>query len=342
VITTLFELWGLQFIFLISGASILFALRPGRALQFLRDRTLRLLVPLALGMLVLAPPQIYLERLTHGDFQGSFFQYLPRYFASNFAWTGVHLWYLEYLFLFTLVLMPLFLWLEGPSGQRVMEWISRYSRRPGAIFLWVLPLALVLSLADPFGLMRPAPPEAVARLIIFPFFVVCGFVIFREAGIQAAIIRQRRAALILTLAATATMPVVATGLKEWGWRLDLPRLALIMTLAGLLAWACILTLLGFGMRYLNGNHPLLAYANEAVLPVYILHQPVILLIGYFVIPLALPIAVKYLIIAPLAFGLTLGLYEYGIRRWSVVRRVFGLKPRDVEQYRPTRLAQPSL
>jgi glucans biosynthesis protein C len=115
-----------------------------------------------------------------------------------------------------------------------------------------------------------------------------------------------------------------------------------MTLAGLLAWAYILTLLGFGMRYLTANHPLLAYANEAVLPVYILHQPVILLIGYFVVPLALPIAVKYLIIAPLAFGLTLGLYEYGIRRWNVVRRVFGLKPRDVEQYRPTRIAQPSL
>jgi glucans biosynthesis protein C len=342
VIATLFELWGLQFIFLISGASILFALRPGRALQFLRDRGLRLLVPLALGMLVLAPPQIYLERLTHGDFQGSFFQFLPRYFASDFAWTGVHLWYLEYLFLFTLLLMPLVLWLERPSGQRVMEWLSRFSRQPGAIFLWVLPLALLLSLVDPFGLMRPAPAEAILRLIIFPFFVVCGFVIFQDRSIQQAIVRQRRAALTLALVASATMPVVATGLNEWGWRLDLPRLALIMTLAGLLAWAYILTLLGFGMRYLTANHPLLAYANEAVLPVYILHQPVILLIGYFVVPLALPIAVKYLIIAPLAFGLTLGLYEYGIRRWNVVRRVFGLKPRDVEQYRPTRIAQPSL
>ena len=51
----------------------------------------------------------------------------------------------------------------------------------------------------------------------------------------------------------------------------------------------------------------------------------ILIIGYFVIPLALPIAVKYLIIAPLAFGIVLGLYEYGVRRWNLARRVFGMK-----------------
>jgi peptidoglycan/LPS O-acetylase OafA/YrhL len=342
VITSLFELWGLQFIFLISGASILFALRPGGAVHFLRDRALRLLIPLALGIVVLAPPQVYLERLTHGDFQGSFFQFLPRFFDGDFAWTGVHLWYLEYLFLFTLVLMPLFIWLRRPAGQRVIDWLSHFSMQPGAIFVWVLPFALLLILVDPFGLMRPAPSEAILRLVIYPLFVVCGFVIFLDDGIQQAIIRQRRAALILTLVASATMPVVAMGIKEGGWKLELPFFALVMTLAVLLAWSYILTFLGFGMRYLRANRPLLAYANEAVLPFYILHQPVILLIGYFVIPLALPIAVKYLIIAPLAFGITLGLYEYGVRRWSLVRRVFGLKARKVERYSPTRMAQPSL
>jgi peptidoglycan/LPS O-acetylase OafA/YrhL len=342
VITSLFELWGLQFIFLISGASILFALRPGGALRFLGDRALRLLVPLALGILVLAPPQIYLERLTHGDFQGSFLQYLPRYFQGDIAWTGVHLWYLEYLFLFTLVLMPLFIGLERPAGQRFMDGFSRFSSRPGAIFLWVLPFGLLLSLLDPFGWMRPAPPEALLRLVIYPFFVVGGFVIFRHAGLQQAIIRQRRVALALAVVATAIMPVFALGIKARGGEMDLPFVALVMTLAGLLAWAYILTFLGFGMRYLNANRPLLAYANEAVLPFYILHQPVILLVGYFVIPLALPIAVKYLIIAPLAFGLTLGLYEYGVRRWNPVRRVFGLKARRVEQHSRARMTQPSL
>jgi glucan biosynthesis protein C len=331
IFTGIFELWGMPLIFAISGASIFFALRPGGARRFLRDRFWRLLVPLALGILVLAPPQIYLERLTHGDFQGTFFQFLPRFFDGNFAWTGVHLWYLEYLFLFTLVLTPLFVWLKRPSGQRAIGALSRFSIRPGTIFLWAVPSVLLAILLDPFGLLRPALPEAILRLVAYPLFLVYGFLVFADDGIQQAIIRQRRAALVMALILSPAPPLVSLGITEWGWTLNLLSFALVMTLAGLLIWSYILAFFGYGMCYWNVNRPLLAYANEAVLPFYILHQPVILLIGYFVIQLALPIAVKYLIIAPLAFGITLGLYECGVRRWNWVRRVFGLKARKVER-----------
>ena len=325
IIISIFNLWGMQLMFAISGATIFFALRPGGAVRFLRDRVMRLVVPLALGILVLAPPQVYLERLTHGQFQGTLFQFLPRFFDGDFAWTGVHLWCLEYLFVFTLVLTPLFVVLKRPASQRAIGVLSQFSARPGAIFFWVLPFALLLILVDPLGLARPALPEAILRLVMYPLFMVYGFLIIADDGIQQAIIRQRRAALILALVSSATMPVIALGIEEWGWELDLPAFALVMIAAALLSWSYILTILGYGMRYLNANHPLLAYANEAVLPFYILHQPVILIIGYFVIPLALPIAVKYLIIAPLAFGIVLGLYEYGVRRWNLARRVFGMK-----------------
>jgi len=101
----------------------------------------------------------------------------------------------------------------------------------------------------------------------------------------------------------------------------------VMTLGSLLILSTLLAILGYGMRYLTANRRLLAYANEGVLPFYILHQPVILVLGYFVIPLPLSILAKYLIIAPLAFGITLGLYEFGVRRVNPVRRVFGLKLR---------------
>ena len=87
--TSIFDLWGMPLIFAISGASIFFALRNGGAIRFLRERALRLLVPMALGILVLAPPQVYLDRLTHGKFNGSFFEFIPHFFEfSNFAWNG--------------------------------------------------------------------------------------------------------------------------------------------------------------------------------------------------------------------------------------------------------------
>jgi len=327
----LFDLWGMPLLFLISGASIYFALRPGGTTRFLRDKVLRLLVPLAFGILVLSPPQIYLERLTHGQFQGNFLEYLPYYFRDwhlwngEFMWTGVHLWYLAYLFLFTLVLLPLFFILKSPAGLRVTGFLARLSTRTGVIFMWVLPGVLLIILSDPYGLRGPAPTEAVTRLIL-SIFLVYGFLVFSDLRIQQAIIRQRRAALLLALALILAAPTIS------GFLEDDPSFllyALGILLVGILMWSCILAVLGYGMRYLNNNHPVLAYANEGVLPFYILHQPVILILGYFIIPLPLPILAKYLVIASLAFGITLGLYEYGIRRVNPLRRVFGLKPRKL-------------
>ncbi len=339
--TSIFDLWGMPLIFAISGASIFFALRNGKAIRFLRDRALRLLVPMALGILVLAPPQVYLDRLTHGKFNGSFFEFIPHFFEfSNFAWNGVHLWYLVYLFTLTLLLMPLFSWLKRPSGQHVLGYLSRFSTRTGAIYLWSVPTTLLAIALDPFGIMKPAPSEAFLRLVLFLLPLAYGFLIFADDRIQQAIIRQRRTSLILALVGTIISVIIPIGLEEWGWKFSLPTFVLVMTLANLLIWSYLLVAFGFGMRYLNVNRRFLAYANEAVLPFYILHQPVILLLGYFIIPLSLPILIKYLIITPLAFCISMGLYEYGIRRVNLLRRIFGLKARKQEIPAATLVTQP--
>lgn len=327
IFTGLFDLWGMPLIFAISGASIFFAVRPGGATRFIRDRSLRLLVPLMLGILLLAPSQIYLERLTHGEFSGTFFEFLPRYFqAANFAWTGVHLWYLEYLFVFTLALLPLFIWLKRQSGQRAIRYLSRFSKPTGAIYLWVVPTALISIVVDPFGVIKPGPSEAFLRLVMFPHYLIYGYLIFADEGIQQSIIRQRRTSLVVALVGSIIPPLIAYGLTEWGWKFSWPTYVLVMALASLLIWSYLLAALGYGMRYLNINRRPLAYANEAVLPFYILHQPVILILGFFIIPLQLSILAKYLFITPLAFGITLGLYEFGVRRVNPMRRIFGLKP----------------
>jgi hypothetical protein len=184
----------------------------------------------------------------------------------------------------------------------------------------------MLILVDPYELRGPGLPEVVLQCILYSLFVLYGYLIFADAAIQRAIIRQRRAALILALALSPAIPVVATGLQAGSLTLTLPLFVLMMSTAGLLTWSYLLAAFGYAMRYLDVNRPVLAYANEAVLPIYVLHQPIILLIGFFVIPLALSIAAKYLVITPLAFAITFCLYEYGVRRVNPLRFLFGLKP----------------
>jgi hypothetical protein len=130
-------------------------------------------------------------------------------------------------------------------------------------------------------------------------------------------------------------------IDEWGWKVSWLTFALVMSLASLLIWSYILTIFGYGMRYLTANRRLLSYTNEAVLPFYILHQPVILFVGYFIVRLPLPILAKYLIITPLAFSITLGLFEYGVRRINLSRQLFGLKARKQGSAVTNLAAQPT-
>ena len=206
-----------------------------------------------------------------------------------------------------------------------MDTLGRLSSHPGVIFLWALPLAVLLLLVDPFQVIRPVFSEDLTRLFIFPPFLLYGFLLFSNDQIQQAIIRQRRIALGVALVLTLIAPAVSNFLQN-----DPGILLFIlgMVIASVLIWSSIQAILGYGMRYLTAGNRLLTYANESVLPFYILHQPLILLIGYYVIQLALPIVAKYLIITLLAFGTTLGLYENGVRRVNLMRRLFGLKLRS--------------
>jgi peptidoglycan/LPS O-acetylase OafA/YrhL len=91
------------------------------------------------------------------------------------------------------------------------------------------------------------------------------------------------------------------------------------------SWSWVLTILGFSMKYINFNRPVLSYANEAVLPFYILHQPVLLSVGYFVVQWTIPSVAKFFIIDILSFAIIMVLYEFVVRRVNPLRFLFGMK-----------------
>jgi hypothetical protein len=105
------------------------------------------------------------------------------------------------------------------------------------------------------------------------------------------------------------------------------RNALGWGVRALSSWCCILAILGFGRKHLSFNTPALKYANEAVLPFYILHQTVLLCVGYFVVQRAIPDLLKWGIILVASFAIIMALYEFLVRRFNPLRFLFGMKLR---------------
>ena len=151
------SLWGMPLLFLISGIGIWYSLRRRTPGIFIRERFLRLFIPLVFGTLVVVPPQQYCSVLffkptshltdTYLTFLSGFFDVRCTFDFPNFI-TGVlpfklfqtaHLWFLNYLFFFSLLLLPLIIFLRRPAGQRLVERLAAFCMHPGAIFLPTIP-----------------------------------------------------------------------------------------------------------------------------------------------------------------------------------------------------------
>lgn len=324
------DLWIMPIIFAISGASLYFALGKGNSWKtagsFIKDKILRLFVPLIVNVFSLCILQVYLERITHNQFNGSILDFLPHYFegiygfGGNFALVGMHLWYLAVLFTFSLVLLPLFMLLKTRIGSRILSWVTSAAALPGGIYI----LALII-----ITLWKPIDPDSILGFDKFNWtvgvylsFLVYGFMVISSEKLQRSLQAWRWPSLAIAIAMTVWYMITNEhdDLACWGW---------------------ILTFLGFGMKYLNINKPVLKYASEAVLPFYILHQTVLLGVGYFVVQWAIPDPLKWVVIAVGSLAIIAGIYEGLVRRSNLLRFLFGMKLTQKAPQAETQLAQPA-
>jgi glucan biosynthesis protein C len=317
--------WMMPLIFVISGASIYFALN--KVIKFVKDKVLRLLVPLGVGVFTHVSLAVYLERLTHHQFSGSYIQFLPHYFqgwygdGGNFAWMGLHLWYLLVLFVFSLLFLPLFYLFKG-SGQKVLHVLGDVFSWPGVVYLLAIPVVWLSIGINPRSDLGDRNWGGWSLLGYIPFFLY-GFLIISHEGLQQTIQRWRWISLGLALAATASM--IYTGLHYGKSPFGTRGYNLFNGTFGLNAWLWVLVALGFDFKYLKFNRPFLKYANEAVLPFYVLHQTVLLCVGYFITHWQIADPLKFIVISISSFSFIMITYEFLIRRNNVLRFLFGMK-----------------
>ncbi len=300
-------------LFVIAGAGMWFALRRRSGGELIRERTLRLLVPVIFGMFVIVPPQVYIERIAHGDWHGGYlafltervFQFVP-YPAGNFSWH--HLWFIVYLFAYVLLLTPLLLW-----------WRKRPAPRPG---LWLYALALPLAINE--ALLKPLFPEShnlISDWYIFIHYLlltVYGFLLASMPGAWDWLAEKRRVSLAAGLATLGGVALLEAGIVAR----DTPADAVI---AILFTWFWLLVFIGYGRRHLGFENRLLRWARDASYPIYILHQTVIIVIAWFVIRQPWQPWTKYGVVLGATLLVCVVMYEFLLRRFAPLRLAFGIK-----------------
>ena len=159
-------------------------------------------------------------------------------------------------------------------------------------------------------------------ILSYLLFFIYGYLIFSNTQIQGIIKRYSIIGLIAALILTVISLYMQFGVKLTN---NTTTWVSISALRSLRAWCWIIAILGLGSRFLNFNNRFLRYANEAVLLVYILHQTIIIIIGFFVVQWSMGIAPKYLIISTTSFIAIVAIYELLVRRINILRFLSGMR-----------------
>ncbi|WP_276495853.1 acyltransferase family protein [Pontibacter litorisediminis] len=312
--------WRMSLIFLVSGVGVFFAMGFRSAGAFAKDRLKRILVPLLVGMLLVVPPQVYFERVVQGtatdylSFYPSIFELEP-YPAGNFSWH--HLWYLAYILSYSLLLLPLLAYLRrrSISAASIQSWM-----------LLALP-ALWLSIGGVLLNERfPATNALIddwANHFLYLSVFLIGFLLMKLPQLQEKVRALRWYSLSLAIAAVTILYTF-----YWLQDVELNGLALdgYYVLKQSNRWFWLMAIVGFAMQHLNIKSRYLAQANEMVYPFYILHQTIIVALGFYLRELSWGIGIKFAFISLATFVLCFVLTRFVIMPVNWLRVPFGLKP----------------
>jgi len=328
-----FHFWRMPLLLFISGAGTYMALGKRTPNQFASERFKRLFIPLVFGMFVVVPPQIYYEHIkeydSYWDFYKTVFDFKP-YPGGSFSWH--HLWFILYLFLYSLIAIPFLKYLHSEKSLRFRERVYKILSRPVTILF--LPAIIILITQI---ILRPYFPEETHNLIqdwaYFTFyflFFLFGMLCYSNPNLWESIGANRRYLLVAGLFILVPFYGIYLHFREiihLPWDMDIIETAFDVV-AIFLSWFTVITVIAYGQHYLNKPHPWLKYVNEGLYPFYILHQTVIISIGYYICQLDWSIAVKFFSISFLTLISCIVFYALVIRTNNMMRLFFGVKTKD--------------
>jgi hypothetical protein len=244
------------------------------------------------------------------------------------------------------VLIPAFAWLRRPHGARLIDRLAALTdRHPAPVLLGAAVPIMAVEAA-----LGPDKNTGGWERLTYLFFFLYGYLLACDRRFEHTLRRLRWSALVCAVLASVLLAVAArlvdpSGADPVGG--VTPPVSATQGLAGWLWTTAILGLAGTVAARPTTTRPtgsptgspartsrwrrVAHYGNEAVLPFYLLHEPVIVAVAWVIVPWPAPLVVKYPSVVAASFVLTLALYEGLVRRFQLTRFLFGMKPA-----RPTR------
>ena len=328
--------WRLTLLFVVSGyASRALLRRSTGPVRFFATRCYRLLVPLVFGIVVIVPPQPWVELVTKHSYTGSYWTFWTRDFFRFGPLDGLwlpawnHLWFVVYLFVYTAVL-TLGVALVGRvrrHGNGRRDRVQRlFDRVFGGWGVIAVPLAWLAFVHGWWfrmaGESQVLIGDWVAHVTYFPAFGF-GFGLARSEPVMAAIARWWRIAAALALIAYASILAI-----ELRWPPGSPAPRWVYTPYGIAhaveQWGGIVALIGLAERHLNRDHRWRPMLTEAVFPFYLIHQTIIVVTMYALLPAGLPGWAEFALLLAAAILGCIAFYRIG-RAIAPLRPLIGLR-----------------
>jgi peptidoglycan/LPS O-acetylase OafA/YrhL len=335
------HLFRMPLLFFISGTVSYYMMQRRSALNFIGLRFRRLFIPLLVGMFIIVPPQIYMERLANG-YRGSFGQFYTSVFnfvpypKGSFSWH--HLWFIAYLLIYDLIFAPLFAWMVSSKSDGFKQKLTLLAKGKW-VYMLMLPGVIWFTL---LSWQLPETNDLVhdgCYFVYWLFFVLAGFICIVQPKLMDSLERNRRFALTIGFLSLMLWECmrwngIEPGETRWPFQNILFSYA-FTALRPIIAWGWVLALVGYGKQYLNGTHKALNYLNQAVYPFYILHQTVIVLVVYYIVQTRNEsILSKYIYTVGITFFVTVLIYHLLVRPYALTRFLFGMKPLEKKSQKP--------
>jgi len=295
---SMLNIWRIPLLFFVSGMGVCFAIRKRNWKQLILERTRRILLPFVFGIFFIVPIHIFLWQ---------------KYYSQDLVYSPhpIHLWFLGNIFIYVILLSPVFFYLKRNEESKISRWLKNLFRNP--LGLLVMVAAFIIEVL----LVRPETYETYSMtlhgfllgLLAFLFGFLC---IYNGNAFWETVLKWR-----WLLISSAVMLFLV---RLFAFDLMAPSYLLVVESC---SW--IFAIFGFAYKHLNHPGKILSYLSQAAYPIYIIHMIFLYLASYFIMPISIPVILKFILVVVITGIGCFAFYDLIIRRIGFLRPLFGLK-----------------